>query len=301
MQIGEAVAVAVFKPGKDTKCPLEPHSKEKGFTGKKPGVKSVASLRKAMKAGWTTRQWKQEGESFVKKKEQEGPCKEVPVTGDSPITIAGVDYPLSVAAHHIIPGKASLPESSLKKYLWKSEGLIRSDVGYDCDGSENGVWLPTHQTMSRKLGKKQEIVIHDDEAPSAGKGLSWAELSDKAREAEGDQASYTAMFLRRYTQQAMMTVGAQFHDAHSNYNSYVTKALNKVSILLDSKIEMCEKCKEDDLKSPPYMLVYRLNSISARIESRFLKGRPTVHWKTVYTSNFSKLYAVSPVPEDKLR
>lgn len=300
MQIGESVAIPAFTMGTDD-CPLLPHSTEEGFEGKPPGEKSVALLRKSMQKGWTTRQWKQDGDAFSKEEEQIGPKKGAPIVGVSPIEIASVSYPLSIAAHHIIPGKASLPGSGLAKYLWKSKGLIQSDVGYDCDGSENGIWLPTHQLMSRKLGKKQDIVIHDDDQPLTEQGLSWAELSEKSRNSTATEQSYNELFLLRYTQQAMIAVNAQFHDSHSDYNKLVTQALDRISAFIDKKIEFCDECSKSDKKSPPYLLVYRLNSLSKRIATRFLKGMPWAGWKKVYTSNFSSMYASQPLQREWLR
>ena len=144
-QLGEAVAVVAFSSS-DEKCPMEPHKKAKTLTGKAPGVKSVPELRKSMGEGKSTRQWKQNGIDFEKAEHFDAEKKLPPEYNEQPITIAEVKYPLSIAAHHLIPGKASLPQSTIKKYIWKSEGLIDGDIGYDVDGAENGKWLPTHQT-----------------------------------------------------------------------------------------------------------------------------------------------------------
>ena len=300
MQIGESVTIDAFTQGSTT-CPLEPHSQEEGFTSKPPRVKSVAELRKAMENGWSTRQWKQDGEAFTKQEQQEAPKKLPPELNKGAITIAGVNYPVSLAAHHIIPGKASLPESSLSQYIWAKEGKILSDIGYDCDGSENGIWLPTHQAMSANLGKKQSIVIHDEATPTSTKGLSWAQLSEKAKQTEENEASYSALFLRRYTQQAMEATDTQFHDAHSNYNDFVIRALNKINTFLNTRTALCEKCqKNTQKKSPPYMLVYRLNTLSSQIASRYLRGTPSEKWLSVYTSEFSSMYARAPLSKDRL-
>lgn len=302
MQLGESVAIASFGLDSD-ECPFQPHSKDEGFTqSKRPGDKEVKKLQKAMKSGQSTRVWHQSGTSFTEKTNKDGPKHSKPkAAAGQPIRIAGVDYPLSVAAHHIIPGKASLPKSELAPYIWADEGgVIKSDIGYDVDGSENGLWMPTHQSMSAKLGKAQKLVIHDEEKPPETKGMSWQQLSDRAKEHDGDPATYTQLFLPRYTQQAMDALYTQFHDSHSNYNTWVTKRLNGLAVRLHTKVGFCEKCKEDDKKSPPYSLVYRLNMVSRMILINFLGGGPKAGWKRVHTSDFARRYAENPLPKDKL-
>jgi hypothetical protein len=223
-----------------------------------------------------------------------------PDFGDDCITIAGVDYPLSIAAHHILPGEASLPKSTIAKYIWKG-GTIRSDVGYDCDGSENGVWLPTHQVMSARLGKAQKTVIHDEENPRPTKGMSWEQLSTRAKENEGSATTYSQLFLPRYTQQAMKLARCQFHDSHSNYNRYVIKKLDEIALILRNKSSSCKKCSDDDgKKSPPYLLVYKLNRLSSVIRG-LLVGPPKKTWLSIYTSSFACYFARTPFSAKKLK
>lgn len=298
-QLGETVAVAAFSES-DKTCPMEPHKKKKTLTGKAIEVKSVAALRKAMKEGQSTRQWKQDGDDFVEAEHFDATKKPPPKYDKRPIEIAGEKYPLSIAAHHLIPGKASLPKSSLKDYIWKSEGLIDGDIGYDVDGAENGKWLATHQIMSSKMGKKQEIVIEDDSDPTRTEGLSWAELSDIAKKKEGNPETYNELFVLRYSQQAMALLNSQFHDSHANYNTWVKIKLDQISQVIDSFSSMCEKCKKKKKKTPPYLLVYRLNTLS-KMCNTILSGRPHLRWLKIYTSELSRLYLSRRIPDDKLK
>lgn len=298
-QLGEAVAKIAFSSSTE-KCPMEPHEKAKTLTGKAPEVKSVPELRKAMKDGKSTRQWKQNGDDFEKAEHFDAEKVPQPEYDEKPIKIAGVKYPLSIAAHHLIPGKASLPVSMIKKYVWKSEGgVIDGDIGYDVDGAENGKWLPTHQTMSSKLGESQAIVIEDDTDPSKTIGMSWAELSDRAKEKEGNQQTYTELFLPRYTQQAMKLLNCQFHDSHSDYSTWVKVQLDKISVSIDVKSGLCDKCKKNAIKTPPYSLVYRLNGLS-RTCAGLLSGSPKNTWLRIYTSEFAAMYKRNPLPNDEL-
>ena len=298
-QLGEAVAKVAFSSSEE-KCPMEPHKKAKTLTGKAPEVKSVPELRKSMKDGKSTRQWKQSGDDFELAKHLDAEKKPPPEYDEMPIEIADVKYPLSISAHHLIPGKASLPVSTLKKYIWKSRGgLIDGDIGYDVDGAENGKWLPTHQIMSSKMASAQTIIIVDETNPSRTTGMSWAELSDRAKEKEGHQKSYTDLFLPRYTQQSMRLLNCQFHDGHDDYSDWVTGQLNKISLSIDVKSGMCDKCKKIAIKTPPYLLVYRLNRLS-RTCAGLLSGSPKPTWLRIYTSEFAAMYKREPIPVSKL-
>lgn len=298
-QIGEAVAIEAFSESGKT-CPMEPHKKKKTLTGKAIEVKSVKDLRKAMKKGMSTRQWKQNGDDFVEAKHFDAEKKTPPKYDKKPIEIAGKKYPLSIAAHHLIPGLDSLPKSSLKDYIWKSEGVIDGDIGYDVDGAENGKWLATHQIMSSKLGKKQDIVIEDDSNPTRTVGLSWAELSKKAQEREENSEKYNDLFAQRYSQQAMALLNSQFHDSHANYSEWVKDKLDNISYAIETFSGMCEECNKNKKKTPPYSLVYRLNMLS-KICDKFLSGPPRNSWRNIYTSRLSRLYILKPIPADKLK
>lgn len=297
-QLGEAVAKAAFSSDMSV-CPMEPHKKAKTLTGKAKEVKSVPELRRSMIAGKSTRQWRQNGDDFELAEHHDTQQKPPPEYDQQPIEIAEVTYPLSISAHHLIPGKASLPVSTVKKYVWKSEGVIDGDIGYDVDGAENGKWLPTHQIMSSRMGDAQTVVIVDDTNPSRTRGMSWAELSDRAKEKEGSQQTYTELFLPRYTQQAMKLLNCQFHDGHDDYSRWVKGQLDKISLSIDLKSGFCDKCKENAIKTPPYLLVYRLNRFS-RTCAGLLSGSPTNSWSRIYTSEFAAMYQRTPLPDNML-
>ena len=81
-----------------------------------------------MNDGLSTREWKQElRDKFTK--HQHGGITPNPEPSEAhrtingmamsgPIVMGGKELPLSIAAHHVIPGKASLPKSELAKYIW---------------------------------------------------------------------------------------------------------------------------------------------------------------------------------------
>jgi hypothetical protein len=68
-------------------------------------------------------------------------------------------FPLTCAAHHLIPAQASLRDSKLVKWLvhgsvssqtksGKGQGKLSHNVGYDVNGSQNGIWLPGPYALS---------------------------------------------------------------------------------------------------------------------------------------------------------
>ena len=84
--------------------------------------------------------------------------------------------------------------------MQKKEDSIDGDVGYDVDDANNGKLLPTYQTMYSKLDKSQAIHIEDETKPTSTVGMSWAELSERAKAKDGNAATFKELLLPRYTQ-----------------------------------------------------------------------------------------------------
>ncbi|MBN1441710.1 MAG: AHH domain-containing protein [Planctomycetes bacterium] len=301
MEIGEAAAVAIIS---DAKCPIA-HKDRGEVKGKAKNEKSVAQLRSNMEKGKSTQQWVLAGDTYKNGENTaaKDPCPEYEVHVDGkavpPILVGDDRYPLSLAAHHIVPGKASLPRSDLRKFIWKSEGKIKGDIGYDVDGAENGVWLPTHAKLSAGMGKRQTIQICDEDNPA--RTLSYAELGEKKpkkkidgewKEVE-DAAGAPLAFIEHYTRAAMDLTRRQFHDSHSDYSNHVVKRLNKLHVKLCKITRDCPDCKKmlGEKLPPPYGLVHRLNAISGLLRGK-LQGPPTSWTPPVFTSNYAKSYRV---------
>jgi len=281
----------------EANCPMAPHKKPKEFTAKAPKVKEVAELRRNMKAGTSTQAWVEKGDEVDKGTNKTSENPEPTFPGDKPpIQIEDRGYPLSVAAHHLIPGKESLPVSAIKRYVWAKHGEIENDIGYDVDGAENGIWLPTHQALSRGAGKAQTIIIHEEENPLETKpGLSYRKLSRRAKSKRSDPEAFTTKFIPLYTQQAMKKMERQFHDSHSVYSRHVKKRLGKLAVKLDNRIGFCDECKTKGKPyPPPFRLVFKLNNISDYYQGK-LKGPPSMWDKTVYTSYWALHYMDNPV------
>lgn len=291
------------------KCPMEPHDEKAEISSKPIEKKVVADLRKNMEKGVSTQVWVQEGEDFKDGENTTGKNLK-PEFSEQPIRIGDLRMPLTVAAHHIIPGKASLPKSTVRKYIWKSEGTIKGDIGYDVDGAENGIWLPTHHAASSKMNPEKDgdgqirigeqgVLVNDDDAPEDSYAMSWSALSNKAKKYKGDDPNFAELFVPRYTQQAMKLLSRQFHDAHPKYNDWVKERLDRLAAQVESLSLGCSECQKSKEKSPPYALVFRLNALSGTISGALL-GSPRKSWGKVFTSVYAKKAASKPVPNEKL-
>lgn len=187
----------------------------------------------------------------------------------------GKAYPFTVAAHHCIPGEASLHPSLLFEKFMKKGGKMQLNtsngikeyelvehIGYNVNGSHNGVWLPG------------SYAIRED--TSFVKGKSWGALSETGTEGIW-RISYMAAVVR--------TAHGQFHDAHTHYNNHVKQMLNKLAFLVGLHIVACKECQDrKDPMPPPYVLKARLYRLSRSLRLQ-VKAGPH-RWKlTLMTSD----------------
>jgi hypothetical protein len=165
-------------------------------------------------------------------------------------------------AHHLIPGNASLKKvPSILDLMESSRGKIQSDIGYDVNSAQNGVWLPANYgvNINSAFGKKWSQYQHQND----------------------------------YAIAAMKRAGAQFHDAHPEYSDKVKTTLRALADKINlKKPEVCAICGKQisDKSRPPYGLVGRLNRVS-RQHHRFLAG-PVRKWPVdsgYFTSSRSAL------------
>jgi hypothetical protein len=180
--------------------------------------------------------------------------------GTRSIKVDDSAYDVSTAAHHLIPGNASLKKSSLFKsneYLWVDK-KAKGNIGYNVNSSANGVWLPGNYAIR-----------------------PWSPKADD--------------FKKDYSFRAISKWGAQFHDAHEEYSSFVLQVLEEVFEKLElGSTVWCEEGKSEKDKSPSerkplYAIVARLNTISGRM--RRMVVFPTRSWKkNVYTSTRTTLF-----------
>jgi len=76
------------------------------------------------------------------------------------VRIDGIEQilPVQSAAHHIIPGNASLKKSKrLMKYL-HVDGMAKGNIGYNINNHENGIWLAGNYALRGKDGMPGWVV-----------------------------------------------------------------------------------------------------------------------------------------------
>lgn len=176
------------------------------------------------------------------------------------------EYGLTVAAHHLIPGDASLAPSKLKQYMTKGESVevntgsgtsnktIRKHIGYNVNGAHNGVWLPGN------------YYIRASTSPVPG--TTWSELGENP-------------WCLNYVAAVTKATGGQFHDAHTQYSAAVEELLNKIALRL-SRHE-CDDCKTGEI-NPPFQIKGRLYSLSAFFRSQ-VRRHPSGWKRPWFTSD----------------
>lgn len=178
-----------------------------------------------------------------------------------------VELPVVSAAHHLIPGDASLKKSKLFKDAKngiQAKGKAEGNVGYDVNNTVNGVWLPGSYAFS-----SSEMKL-------------WGKGGRKFEE-------LFAVTPYDYAAGAIEFSGAQFHDSHPQYSSEVVKVLDEIHNKLKKmeNVPWCPEVAKKEGKLPPrYAIVNRLASVSLRL--RRLLTFPTTAWKKdMYTSKHS--------------
>lgn len=142
------------------------------------------------------------------------------------------------AAHHLIPGNAALKKATpLLKFMIADKGPPwDTDIGYDVNSKQNGVWLPGSYGVNPR---------------SAVFGKKWSLYGKKTE----------------YANAAMDSAKAQFHDAHPEYSGHVKTTLRSIATKLkmpgQKKCPVCDKDIKDKPR-PPYGLVGRLNFVSGK-------------------------------------
>jgi hypothetical protein len=281
-QLGESVSVEEIDQD-EFKCPFE-HTKP-GKVDNALGSDS-ASLGSRLTEGYSTQLWADEGAGIVPKTKQKLLAARPDDCPEPPVVVDGQEYPYSSSAHHLIPGEASLPKSVLIKFISKGAkgSKISGDIGYDVNGGENGVWLPTHHALSAEM--KGGLVL-----PGEEQALKYSALTRRVKQ-RNEENQFVATFQERFTAAIMERAGRQFHDAHPDYSGFVIKVLDKIhtNIVMLSQSSACGKCDEVRNQKgkfpPPHGLVSRLNSVSSRLY-QFLVGPPQTWRPPLYTSRFA--------------
>ena len=206
-------------------------------------------------------------------------------------------FPVIAAAHHLIPGNASLGRSELYHFLGPagsgtlakgkstSKGAKReprkrakvgkrkcdidSLIGYNVNGAHNGVWLPGHYgihayvpaRVDKKTGKTvpERLAVTPSGDPKSSVG--WGRLKKTLK--NGRVVELHDNWRLRYVAAATKAIEAQFHDTHTRYNGEVLETLNAIATALLSHLNGdCKQCGTKSSVPPPYIVKKRLYMIS---------------------------------------
>lgn len=273
----EAVAIGLLGPELSAECPFSDPAPEGADEEEGEDIASddtAAATHQQSNNGGVLGKNLAAG-SPGKKGTIEGPCPP-PEAGEVPRTdsrrarvylkVPGTDdiddgtYGFTVAAHHLIPGEASLAKSALVDFMTKGRKVdievtgkgktstkkktLAKHIGYNVNGAHNGVWLPGN------------YYIRTRTSPISGK--SWSALGDDP-------------WCLNYVAAATKAAAAQFHDTHEKYSEKVLELLNKIALKL-AKHE-CDECAGSDEISPPFRIKNRLYGISKNLLGK-VSGAP---------------------------
>lgn len=195
-------------------------------------------------------------------------------------------FPYTVAAHHLIPGNASLFDSEFFKSYMKKDGKaqaitgemfqISHHIGYNVNGSHNGVWLPGSYAIVAGGGQPQ--------------ALGWEELNSPAGDID---------WCRLYMAAVAKKAKGQFHDSHTNYNKSVLGILNKYWEKLLAHQVKCTTCRSsiNNKLPPPYSAKAKLYKLSKYLRTQTQRGPRG--WKDPWMTSDQVLTDIFQKPAEK--
>lgn len=286
--------------------------------------KDYAPKKEKDKVKWGKLPQKDPNHDFYKGHPNKGRCLMVEFKD-----VSSKEYPVSCSAHHLIPSQESLKGHELLEYMCKegtsgkhnhgfSDGAIWSDVGYETNGSENGVYLPGSYAVGGGTGGLRvwySADDKDDDEHDTGyievDKLPATEYNDFLLYGERGNIS-TDNACWHYAMQAMLKSPGQFHDRHADYSKQIVKkALKNIytrykqtDILANP--ESCPKCEkrrkkiEDEGIPAPYSVVKRLEYLSKQLR-KYLTAKPGSWKENIYTSEWCNQYMQAVLDGGKAR
>jgi len=336
MDIGETVKSFLDL---DFKCPFD-HELEEPPKVKNNLVGKGSTLASKMKSGASTKLYKDYIPQSDKEKIKWGTIaqknrKHNLYKGSNPISVKfkfgdsteSKDYPLTFSAHHLIPSQESLKNHKILQYMCKmgkanhnhnySAGALWSDVGYDTNGSENGIYLPgSYAVGGGKGGLKIWVSVDQDKEEEHGN--DYVEYSRLSSDDEkrwllkgGKGVIKEDNPCWQYVGQAMIKSKNQFHDRHIPYSKDIVQAaLSAIyeryklfDVSLDSTF--CKKCKEKIKKikkqglPAPYSIVLRLEHLSNNLRVYLKVRHGQILKENIFTSQWGKKYMQAKLKGEK--
>jgi hypothetical protein len=280
-QIGEAVAAAMINaqiqkcPFQDPEPPDDPSPEDEDFPWDDSLSMRAAQANSGSKLGKNVESGAPGAEGTWNVLGGDPPRyqrKQVDTArGGDDVKVRGRNYPYTVAAHHLIPGNAALYESKLFKSYMKKDGKMEVDeptemtftvsrnIGYNVNGSHNGVWLPGSYAI--------RAGVH-------ASGETWSVLMEDPRHQE---------WCYDYMATVVKKVDGQFHDTHTSYNENALKVLEKLATKLVKHQVICKDCKDKKKVPPPYGIKAKLYRLSRYFRSQ-VTARPR-RWKAPWMTS----------------
>jgi hypothetical protein len=205
----------------------------------------------------------------------------------SMVKIRGRNYPYTVAAHHLIPGNASLYESQLFKSYMRRGGKMEADtpdgtltfevshnIGYNVNGSHNGVWLPGSYAIEAGGSHPGGVAWSVLNSPAGNIGWCYDYMAAVAKKAKG-----------------------QFHDTHKFYNENALEVLEKQTVRLMNHQVKCRDCRGAKKVPPPYEIKAKLYRLSEYFRTQTLA--PPSGWKLPWVTSDQVHTDIMSVPPKK--
>ncbi|WP_437755068.1 AHH domain-containing protein [Sorangium sp. So ce1389] len=296
MQIGEAILLDVGKSVVSDECIFE-HDIAEQVRNNLDG--SSSALGAQLESGASTQLWGYNAKNAVIGRQQKNTVGKLDLSPTTSYEVSvthngsSEQYPYSYSAHHLIPDDSALMkgENKLLEYI-RAGSTIESDIGYDVNGSDNGLWLP----MITALANQMSAAASNNSQARSVPGV------DAERYAALKKTATGRSFLQKYTRAIMDRSRRQLHGwnkHHRDYSQFVVKCLNKVHQAIHEVEFECSMCNDtrggSKPHAPPHRLVWRLNFISKRLH-RHLIGDASSWRKPLFVSSDAYEYAVEKQP-----
>jgi hypothetical protein len=187
------------------------------------------------------------------------------------------DFPVPVvpAAHHLIPGNQAMDGHPIEQYTTtKVNGQLLEDIGYDINGKENGVWLPTFPDIYKK--KKVSVKGKIFKGLEIGK-QKWGDMSEE------DKIPIVNIIQSKW---------GQAHIGDHKGTGYDRACRDRLTLLHNLLMTFwepeCKKSNDDNGKLiPPYGLVERINLQSQHMCNTIMPRKSPGEWSQ-WVSNYAK-------------
>jgi hypothetical protein len=289
MELGELVNVSIPDQATDAGCPFShkkptaPEKNELGGIGSKLGDnmgagKGVHTSKPPSGGDYTT--------FDVDKDPRDSTPKVTAVVikvNDVVVSLKGepLPYPLTCAAHHLIPAQEALKGHPVLRFMCKDgesqdfrnsggaapaavgNSMVWGNVAYNVNGGQNGVWLPGNYAVGAGKGG---VDIWKSKASETRKSMSdteaaenweraldfgpddWKQFSNDPQEEEGPQPGALAATLASAAYSQYMLAGHNFHIDKANPKwAYVKAAMDKIKGTFHDRHEPYSKKVKDYL------------------------------------------------------